>query len=315
MENNDTVLKKAEACILCNAKFKTTKELKVHCQLEHLVGLKCEVCQKHFSSSLTLEAHLKEVHQKKSELLLNKCEVHQHKSELLFNKCEVCKKHFSSSLTLEAHRQEVHQLLLNKCEVCQKHFSSSLTLEVHLQKEHQQKSELLLHKCESCLARFTTHQGFSSHSCQGCKCEICQEHFPTKASLDAHSKVHIKKPKPVVKRIRVRQPKKSKLNLEHLHPNANLYDCTECKLQFGTAIGLQSHARLAHEKAGQETIDVPDDKPIKCEMCKESFGADTDLNDHLKSDHQIYKRDIAGMGTLTYSLREVQNLHNLLPHQ
>ena len=148
----------------------------------------CEYCQKTFSSLMTLNKHIKNIHRKKNVGLLKKP---NNTGFLKTHKCEFCGNFFSTRGTLKQHKNIHKKDKLFKCILCQKSFVAESRLTRHKREVHEGKTEK---KCGFCGKKFsrgdalkvhiyTVHEGHRDY-----KCEYCDKSFKQRSSLNGHYK-------------------------------------------------------------------------------------------------------------------------------
>ncbi|XP_063544125.1 zinc finger and SCAN domain-containing protein 12-like isoform X6 [Cydia strobilella] len=108
-------------------------------------------------------------------------------------------------------------------------------------------------KCASCETEFEAFRNAVEHMnihYRNHICDVCDAGFVTRASLQAHKRIHV--------------------NGE--------YQCTTCHQVYNTKVKLHNHVRYTHQ--GQ-------DKRNKCSYCGEKFSCITAKNSHLVKEHGV----------------------------
>ena len=85
------------------------------------VRYNCEKCDKSFTDSSSMKAHVRNVHEGRRK-----------------NKCELCNKAFSCLSNLKYHINSAHEGFKkgHKCEICQKSYCTSYYLDAHIKSVH-----------------------------------------------------------------------------------------------------------------------------------------------------------------------------------
>lgn len=157
--------------------------------------------------------------------------------------CEIC----TSSITwksykrhLLSHKNERHYI----CHQCGKGFKNSGALSRHTREVH---NRLLRFKCDICEDSFTCKRTMEEHKLTHSKnrsyvCDRCGKGFRLQSSLNIHVKVH-----------------------SNLFP----YECTVCAQKFKRKQELHSHVSI---HTGE--------KPYNCNVCNKKFRLKIELNNH-----------------------------------
>ncbi|KAM3171335.1 hypothetical protein ACTXT7_016811 [Hymenolepis weldensis] len=119
----------------------------------NLKPFKCELCEKLFGRTSTLNKHVKSVHQKCRSLakmrisgvrhVLDKRSGIREQRKLKNFKCEVCEKSFCESTRLRMHVKTVHEAVIvmrerpYSCNYCDKKFIWKISLASHVAKLHE----------------------------------------------------------------------------------------------------------------------------------------------------------------------------------
>lgn len=93
--------KVVNSCNICNSKFQSAKEFKVHCELEHkIIQHQCHICDKLFKQARNLQYHIM-----------------SHSGEKPFQ-CELCAHKFTRADHLARHRRDNCDQMEFECDLC-----------------------------------------------------------------------------------------------------------------------------------------------------------------------------------------------------
>ena len=123
--------------------------LKSHIEGVHegIKNFTCDRCEKSFSLSQSLKAHIKYYHESNGEQ----------------NTCDLCNKNFTLPGTLKAHIQEVHKnIKAHQCSYCDKAFKRSFDLKKHFKKVHEGQNNGKI-TCDACKYTFITASDLKIH--------------------------------------------------------------------------------------------------------------------------------------------------------
>ena len=157
-------------CQNCCEVFATKERLEQHMQ-DHLKDLRCELCDKEFSTASACKVHVKRVHFADVE-------------------CGKSDKNFTSQAGPKALDEGQKSMLV--CDACGKSYTSLPKLRNHIMYDHQHEQKP--HQCGVCSKRFTSrrdlvrhlerHSAEPKHSCQE-----CHKKFFTRNDMRRHFKV------------------------------------------------------------------------------------------------------------------------------
>ena len=135
----------------------------------------CEICNKSFSSKLTLENHMK-----------------IHNDERTYE-CDACDKKFVCDSHLRNHKK-THETDQNsvKCPHCEKTVANLGNLQRHIRSAHFEHSDMKQFACETCGKLFRDPSALKSHAKihtgeRPFTCDACSKSFQTRAQLKIHT--------------------------------------------------------------------------------------------------------------------------------
>ena len=162
-------------CKICKKSFILKDDFKNHIDLSHnCKKLYCDICQKFFSSSNSLNEHKSTIHERIKRY-----------------KCKMCEKCYNRKSYLKAHIKSVHERVKDhKCDTCGRDFGYSNDLKRHVASVHEGKK----YCCDICQKYFSSSGGLRRHKSSAhegmkrYKCEICEKCYSRKNNLAAHIK-------------------------------------------------------------------------------------------------------------------------------
>lgn len=304
-------------CVYCDKSHATRREMREHqetCSTE-LILLKCDQCEKEFTSQRLLQLH-KDEH-----------------SDAQFG-CPVCGKSFNTRLLLGQHKRTQHEKAF-KCNVCGKLLSRQDKLDSHM-KQHDGyscsecgdkyvsrrdlKQHMKIHKpdveggapekkricCPKCSMTYVTQQKLQAHmqidhDPTGYQCAECEEKFDSRAKLKLHAYKHNAKLCGICGEWIARGFS------DHMkkHEGVKPYPCqvAGCDMRFRRNCDLRAHTKK-HTGEKPFACDFPNcnmrfsrpykvalhkrthtgEKPFKCQVpnCNREFAQPFDLKLHLR---------------------------------
>ena len=285
-------------CHICSKEFGSDFKLKKHIQSDHgSEDLKCQHCDKCFSTKIALTGHMK-VHDKKFNC--NICgilfaikanfDIHMkrnHCDEKPF-KCEECGNAYALQIDLDAHTKWSHDKTRPfKCEKCPKTFNSKKGLDHHIAKDHLSKKDgVICPYCEKPVKTLRYHTRYcKSRWPDG---ETPRIECPNKcgkiiciSGLPGHNKTcKFKVIKPVVNKtidsfechfceqiIRNYRQRKQHYIKKH-------FFCTICEEKLESREEIIEHLTNQH------------DQKLRCEFCQYSTFLQCDVQTHVKRIHK-----------------------------
>ncbi|KAF8782483.1 Zinc finger protein 227 like protein [Argiope bruennichi] len=188
-------------CGVCSVQFPSKESFDTHYEQNHLVEkLRCENCNKAFSSKFLFEKHSKK-HNCKMKNKMASCDfgdlqisvgnkiIDRKRSTVEKSfECGVCKKSFSSNSNLLNHIQKHNGDKKYVCHICQKKFMQNVYLKRHLRTHTGERP----YTCEECFRCFAKRAQLNIHSRihtgeMPYSCDICSKKFRHVGSLKYHS--------------------------------------------------------------------------------------------------------------------------------
>ncbi|XP_077577696.1 zinc finger protein 1035 [Stigmatopora nigra] len=274
---------KPHECAECGRCFFQAAQLEQHKRM-HKSELQCQVCGRGFVSLFALRKH-KHTHGKSRPHRCSKCQLSfsgasqlaehmsNHREENF--PCDICNQVFPSKSSRAEHRK-VHTMSIDRHE--------------HLLEKSTPLSESstipnLQYNCALCNESFTDSMDFSEHGCNASRdrpysCPDCDRHFLHSSHLRKHSVLH--RDATTETEYFCNCCTITSLTLEHFirhlktheneaivpGKNAQTYKCPTCGCSFIKVTDLISH------------FSVHSANRLNCKICKMSFSAKRELEDH-----------------------------------
>ncbi|KRT85152.1 zinc-finger associated domain containing protein, partial [Oryctes borbonicus] len=276
-KSNDDCVVVAAAQDLDENKFKTKK-----CNGNDQSTLKCNMCNRKFSSRRNLFRH-KEAHIQRNSYLCQICGFVTNVRATFTNHmlvkhqgkrftCEICGKKYLSNSHLRYHMLIHRNERLHLCTVCGKSFNYGSSLDYHMRIHTGEKK----YKCSYCDRAFSMSCGLKRHlrthtGLRPYKCSFCDKAFRSKGEVDCH---------------------------EMTHTGFRPYHCKLCGKGFTKTHNLKIHM-LGHSG------------PFLCEICQRGFTETVYLKLHMKVTHGLHDYDANGSHIilLQEDASEFQNLN------
>ena len=260
--------KKGYTCDIC---MKSVRNLEKHIKL-YCVAVKkknekehtCEICDKTFSTSITLSEHLENVHECTQKLQCDTCmKIFSRKADLNKHtvrvhvkthslKCKHCEKAFKIPGNLNRHIRESHEKVKNhNCEICEATFTRLIHLRDHIKHKHFNEKT---HPCKVCGQFFNNGGALYNHVNNvhneiNFLCAICEKQFDSKTILKKH--------------------------VDSVHGKIKNFECKFCHKTFAENTSMKDHILRVHE----------DKKKYQCTQCKEGFHYSKKLRAHIVESH------------------------------
>ena len=307
-------------CEICNHKCGTKMGLYSHIRKIHEGKtepvVNCPVCGKDFKGKRSLELHIQTVHEKKKPFSCDICgsrfgqrsSLRKHKKNKLYNSEDMCKKDPNKPDTFKEERERGDK----SCPVCKEVFESFSLKVKHVAAMHPERK---IFNCSFCDKKFLKLTSLKRNL--GKQHE--KEHGPGVYSS-------IPAPKGSQRRCPICNGifKSSSEKMKHyisMHPEAPIYDCSQCKERYTSLCGLNIHIFTTHErkvselgcaycgteftdkeKLKEHIISAHKDKKYKCSECDVSYRNPSALQSHIEKVHEGKKHQCTTCGEMFQSL-------------
>uniref|UniRef100_A0A670JMG5 C2H2-type domain-containing protein n=1 Tax=Podarcis muralis TaxID=64176 RepID=A0A670JMG5_PODMU len=251
-EEEGSPLERPFQCDVCERSYKHAGSLINHKQT-HKTGLfHCGVCQKQFFNLMALKNHNRTHFETKryrcpecpkAFRLQNSAAKHRPDPEERPYRCEECGRTYRHAGSLLNH-QKSHKTGHFACSLCSKAYPNLMSLKNH-QRIHY---EVKRHRCPDCGKAFKWQRQLLRHQRRPHPCgqSTCPKHFPNRAALRNHSRVHAKK----------------------------RFQCSECGKPYRASRSLKRHLRRHQSEAV---------RPYKCNSCERTYRHAGSLLNHKKA--------------------------------
>nr|CAD7567517.1 unnamed protein product [Timema californicum] len=320
-------------CSTCHEVFPSQDKAAHHLQVDHadqnedalvfdmevvMRVLRCEYCDRCFSSSSVLNSH-RTTH---TEDLLFRCNICTTAfatfSRLATHK--LCHAEFSNTWSLSYHRKShlktghcVEKKRIpdeNKafeCNLCKKRFITEHGLYMHIRSRHPSDTQTS-YQCDECGKVFSREISLELHKKvhEGCKeysCTLCERSFVHKSSLITHLKIH--------KGIYPHACKYCDKRFRQLgecddhqrkHTGERPFVCEVCSKAFRTRSMWFEHCRI-HK----------DERPFPCEICGASFRRSFALKSHMTI-HTKVRAFVCDICNKDFRLKQDLQKHTISAH-
>ena len=245
-----------DTCIKCMKKFKFKRNFQIHnksiCGQEKRVHegvkaeriYKCTQCDKNYTQSQNLKAHIKFVHQKLKEY-----------------SCKLCNKNYTQSHSLKNHIKSVHQGLKKySSTLCEKSYTQSPVLKTHIKRVHEGIKAERVFKCATCDKSYTQshslkiHIAKLGHEAQSNRFRPQNEGIPNEANFSCNlcNGEFVRKKTFLLHMKSVHEGVKMESNIQSssTESTANRVKKIRCKLcdkTYTQSCKLKSHLKRVHE--------------------------------------------------------------------
>ncbi|XP_045600841.1 zinc finger protein 271 isoform X5 [Procambarus clarkii] len=255
-------------CALCDARFRTFRQLGSHVLRIHGPCLLCPTCSSAFSDVSAFEKHLRHSHSEipaaftcvvcrltlsSSVDYCTHMETHQAEAALLSAEDQSGKTEVTDSVqnSVDIFEDEQSQLW---CNLCQKKLKSSVALKRHLQRVHGERPSF---QCEICFLRFQSSGGLldhtETHTTGAVQCPLCEKQFAKFHHLRSHC--------------------------DAVHVDTASFRCQHCSYVAKSINALFTHVLVRHpDQLGLA-------RNVRCTKCGEKFHSGRELSQHKAARH------------------------------
>jgi KRAB domain-containing zinc finger protein len=286
-------------CELCNKQFSTDRHLQTHLSSHTELQYPCEYCGRIYSSLYRLKRHIKRAHipnvcDECDAIFYDRAMYTKHRKQHNEGKpvfCTHCGKTFDKQKNLSEHVRLQHKEdgNIHKCDLCDKTFINGPLLRNHI------KTHDKCFKCKYCSKLFSSRYNLETHLVthtgeRNHKCDVCGKNYSTKSSLKNHKATHSD-----AKNFKCDQcPKLFKTNRrlyvhKFSHATEEKFQCDICSARFRVKQYLKYHM-IKHSTT----------KPYECKVCKKKFKHKKSWEKHSNHDkHAIIKKEAQQCGLCT----------------
>lgn len=248
-------------CALCNARFRTFRQLGSHVLRVHGPVLLCPICSSHFPQADEFQKHLQEYHTEAPAtytcVVCRSCvlSVHDYLSHMESHKEEAAVITQSKTHKLDGDEQTMTDVQGHlQCGLCHKKFKSVTAQKRHLQQSHGQQPHF---QCLICYLQFSSSGSLldhiETHSKGKIACPLCDQHFAKFHHLKNHCNV--------------------------VHANIASFRCQHCTHIGKSISAIFTHAVVHHpSQLGLA-------RNIACSKCGEKFHSGRELSQHKAVRH------------------------------
>ena len=180
-------------CNECGKKFPFKNQLKIHKREVHEEGsFACFVCNAKFKTHKELKQHIHKKCKSNANPSPNKI-VHRHNEDILEedeHRCPKCPKITNNQVSLVHHMNTVHMVITEKCDTCGLEFQNREVLIKHIVDNHTQKSTHIISRfiCKVCNVELHGEMNKESHMCRKPQwgCDWCKQEFYSSEARKNH---------------------------------------------------------------------------------------------------------------------------------
>ncbi|KAG0727899.1 Zinc finger protein 569 [Chionoecetes opilio] len=330
-------------CVLCDARFRTFRQLGSHVLRSHGPVHLCPVCSLSFLHARQFEKHVQEAHSEAAAAY--KCVVCRSCVPSLQDYCRHMESHAEEAAVSaqgKVHQENSKEVVHKddgqghlECGHCQRLFKSPSARRRHVQESHGEQPSF---RCDICHLQFRSSGGLldhtETHSTGKINCPLCDQHFARFHHLKNHCNVvhaktacytcqyctHIGKSiNAIFTHAVVHHP-------GHLGLSRNI-DCSKCGEKFHSGRELSQHKAVRHPElvdclhCGKKFskyqiathINEKHTKEHKseCSFCHQTFYNGSRLTDHIKRHHlrEQYSRFVCPVCSKAYITRNELERH------
>ncbi|CAG9761879.1 unnamed protein product [Ceutorhynchus assimilis] len=220
--------------------------------------LKCDECNKTYSTKQSYNSHIKGHLKKPCPICKNLITIYNLNKHITNHNagpavCHLCGITTKNPESLRGHMYYTHSQKRLKCETCGRIFKKLYAFKMHIKKEHTGDRSFT---CDACGKRFFTKYELNQHirtrhlKERNHICQYCHRGFSSRFSMRTH---------------------------ERQHTNETPYMCDVCGEGFRQNVSLRAHKKSKHN--------IIETKNAECSICSKMFKDDWALKSHVRSVH------------------------------
>ena len=164
-------------CDQCDKDFSTNSNLQKHRKAHNSAPQKCNLCDHIYKTVESLKAHIADIHTAKRI------------------ECDECEKMFSTIARLNGHKKAIHVLKSFKCGQCKFRSKTNSKLKIHINETHNSTHPVLIYKCDLCgfqgrSSNLKAHKEAVHENKKNWFCKACPFSSYRKESFLVHMRIH-----------------------------------------------------------------------------------------------------------------------------
>ncbi|CAK1544315.1 unnamed protein product [Leptosia nina] len=258
--------------------------------------LKCNYCDKEFSTRQSKSMHIKAVHKLERPYTCKECGqsfpyprslalhtiAHRRHRAAAGYACDICGKILSHPSSVLYHKQSVHSRERYVCGACGKTFHHRQLLQRH-QLVHSADRP---YQCDICMATFKTKPNLQNHHMlhTGIKkfsCSLCSQRFSHKTTFTLHMRMHTgTKPFACGTCGKSFCQKGNLTEHERIHTGEKPFVCDVCPRRFTTSSQRRLHTIRHHLRGDTADINVSHQEPLPVIRQEKEKSSQAGVNEH-----------------------------------
>ena len=231
-------------------------------------------------------------------------------------KCDQCDYKGATMKLVKSHKYAQHRGDIVQCDACSKTFKTRHAHNLHKMRHHNQEKPF---KCDICdFATVTTNDlkrhKIATHSETKSEiCHICGKGFYLQSLLKIHIKSIHERIDQKLKCDKCPTSSRTYPDLKSLDTHLKIVHnfvilCTLCEKVFPSKLRLSKHINKEHN------IECDKGKMFICPHCKLSHSTSNDLNEHLRTQHNLINEHSCNNCDLSFPLKMTLTLHSIECH-